>query len=67
MLENYVLSVLAPVLEEVAGKRNVCERFCDLYRTANIISEYKKNRMYKQVQTQFYLYVKQLHVSAIYM
>jgi hypothetical protein len=47
MLENYVLTILAPVLEEVAGKRNVSERFCHLYRTADIISVYKTNRMYK--------------------
>jgi len=66
MLEKCVLTILARVLEEVAGKRYFSERFHDLYRTANKISVYKKNRITNTVQTQLYLYVKQLHVSAIY-
>jgi len=42
MVENYMLTILALVLEEVAEKRIVSERFYDLYRTANIIRLYKK-------------------------
>jgi hypothetical protein len=48
MLEKYVLTVLAAVLEEVAGKRHFSEKFYGLYGTAKVISVYKKNRMYKQ-------------------
>jgi hypothetical protein len=65
-LGKYSLTILASVLEEVARKRLFSERFYDLCRTDNIISVYKRNRITNTVQTQLYLYIKQLHVSAIY-
>ena len=42
-----LLAVLAHVLEEVAGKWQVSERFYGLCRTANMIRVYRENRMYK--------------------
>jgi hypothetical protein len=45
MLEKCMLTILVPVLEEVTGKKYFSESFYDLYRTANKISVYKKNRI----------------------